>query len=317
MSEKQNGIKCQYRSCLNEENKTSKMLKKIVEKLKSGTLIETIKYRLSPETIAYRREINQWNQVIKGKDFIPYVYDNDINLKLYSDSIFSRIIHKGGFEEEELTYYKKYIKEGYVVLDIGANIGLHVLYASKLVGANGRVYAFEPVKKTYNRLVENIGLNRFKNINHFNLAISDTNGESSITTSLDGFDAWNSMAGTPGVQGKNFVKEVIKTQTLDDFIAQHIGDKKIDLIKIDTEGWEWNVLMGGSNYLKNNSPDLMVEYAAGIMENFDRKLVDVFDKLTEYGYKVYHYNHLKDTFHILQRDEKFEGYNIIASKSNL
>jgi FkbM family methyltransferase len=288
------------------------MIKKIWQHLKNGTLLEAFRGRF--RAIKHRRKMKEWNSLTQGKEYIPYTFDNDIHLNLYSDSILCRVIYEGHFETEELTYYKRYIKEGDVILDIGSNIGLHALYASKLAGIKGQVYAFEPVRKTYTRFVENIELNRFKNIKHFQLAISDESGEAEITTSTDGHDAWNSMAVPSNEEQKNSIREKIRTETLDHFISMNLGATKIDFIKIDTEGWELNVLKGGENYLKNNDPIIMVEYAVDIAKNFNRNLEDIYDILTKYGFKLYKYNHLKDSFRIVERHEKLVEANVFASK---
>lgn len=282
------------------------MLKKILHHLLKGNLLGAIRYKL---------DVKKWNRFTEGKVVVPYTFDNDIQLKLYTDSKFSRIINSNTFEEEELTFFRNFIRPNDTVLDIGANIGLHALFAAKLVGENGMVCAFEPVHKTYNRLSENVAANRFTNIRVFNQAISSKTGTSVITTSLDGFDAWNSMAGRSHETGENFVDEEIKTQTLDDFIAEHLTEKKIDFIKIDTEGWEPHVLRGGSKFLSENSPLIMIEYADGICKNFGVSLNEIYDLLTGFGFTILKYNHLNNSFRHVRREEKFTEANVIATKN--
>lgn len=62
------------------------------------------------------------------------------------------------YERNEIEYLKRYIKPGDVVLDIGANIGNHTVYFSRICKA-GKVYSFEPVKSTYDVLERNVQLN--------------------------------------------------------------------------------------------------------------------------------------------------------------
>lgn len=292
------------------------MLKKIWRHLKSGTLISALRTRFSPAGIKQRKMLAEWNRVARKSESIIYTYDNAIKLKLYTNNALSRVIFDGSFEEEELTYYKRYIKKGYTILDIGANIGLHALYSAYLTGTSGFVHCFEPVESTYKRLEENLALNNFTNIKSYNLAISDKSGTSTIVTTHAGYDAWNSMA----MEFKDQIStkvEQIKTMTLDDFIMTFLKGKKVDFIKIDTEGWELNILLGGCEFLKTNSPVIMIEYAEDILKQFNRKLEDIYDKLTEYGYKLYKYNHEDDTFRQISRNEKFGVANIIATKEAL
>ena len=65
----------------------------------------------------------------------------------------------GSFEPRTLRLYRKIIKPGQTVLDIGANVGSHTLPFAKLVGNSGRVVAFEPTAFAYGKLVVNIALN--------------------------------------------------------------------------------------------------------------------------------------------------------------
>jgi len=69
-----------------------------------------------------------------------------------------------GYEKNETKLFKKYIKENMGVIDIGANIGYYSLLAAKLVGKNGKVYAFEPETANYKMLLKNIEINGYKNI---------------------------------------------------------------------------------------------------------------------------------------------------------
>lgn len=80
----------------------------------------------------------------------------------------------GTYEKGTLQIMRFILKEGSAFLDGGANIGFMSLYASKLVGPQGKVFAFEPYPETYNKLLENLGLNTtqimFKHFNsHFQM----------------------------------------------------------------------------------------------------------------------------------------------------
>lgn len=66
-------------------------------------------------------------------------------------------------------------KPGFIVLDIGANIGAHALCLARIVGESGKVFAFEPTDYAYQELVCNISLNQFKNIVPIKIVLSDRN----------------------------------------------------------------------------------------------------------------------------------------------
>ena len=92
---------------------------------------------------------------VKMFGFKLYVNPND---KVLSDSI----IRDGIWEKEETEFVKSYIKRNWVVLDIGANIGYFTLIFSKLVGKNGKVFAFEPDPDNFEILKRNIVENHIK-----------------------------------------------------------------------------------------------------------------------------------------------------------
>src|SRR5207302_10135517 len=79
------------------------------------------------------------------------------------------------YERDVVTVMEHFCHPGWCVLDIGANIGAHTLRFAKRVGPMGKVYAFEPTDYAYCKLVHYVYLNSFKNIDTFQLALSDSN----------------------------------------------------------------------------------------------------------------------------------------------
>ncbi len=83
----------------------------------------------------------------------------------------------GGYENVETQLFESHIKEGDVVLDLGANIGYFTLIAAKLVGVNGKVYAFEPDPTNFSFLKRNVEINNYKNVVCEQKAVSNENGK--------------------------------------------------------------------------------------------------------------------------------------------
>ena len=122
------------------------------------------------------------------------------------------------YEPYETELFKKLIKSGMVVVDIGANIGYYTLLAAKLVGNNGRVYAFEPEPTNYRFLIKNIELNRYKNIKLIQKAVSDKHGKARIF--LDKHNLGMHSLAEANIQEKAGFMEV-EMVTLDDFFKKH------------------------------------------------------------------------------------------------
>jgi len=146
--------------------------------------------------------------------------------------------------ETTLTHlFEKHVKTGDIVYDIGANTGYFTLLSSVLVGNGGKVYAFEPAKKVFKLLKKHIKINRYKNVDIFNKAISDKNGVGFFDT---GDGIWTGKISTKG----EYEVEIVK---LDDFVLKN-NISLPNIIKIDVEGEELNVLKGAKNLLTECSP---------------------------------------------------------------
>ncbi|MEI7482791.1 MAG: FkbM family methyltransferase [Elusimicrobiota bacterium] len=139
-----------------------------------------------------------------------------------------------------------------VVADAGANIGLFSLYACAR-GA-GRIYAFEPVRETYAILKSNIAANHLeKVVLAVNAALGAKQGAAKIKYCTRGEGSAMIAEGNAGVNvGLVYESErKVKVLALDDAIR-----RKVDLIKIDVEGYEGNVLLGAANLIRKHKPVL-------------------------------------------------------------
>lgn len=225
-----------------------------------------------------QRKNEKWSNLFQGSDKIVFSI-KDLKLNLYKDSILSRFIYDG-FEKEEVDFVLKTLNEDDIFIDIGSNIGLFSILASRKVGDKGQVICFEPAPKTYERLLENVELNQLKNIKAINLGLSDSEGELKFYYSDSGFDAWNSFA--PDYRLKKSM--VVKTSTLDKELGE-INKSQVKLVKIDVEGWEKFVIKGGTLFFQNYSPIVIVEFTEENTFNAGYSVHDIFTELEKLGYE--------------------------------
>ena len=85
----------------------------------------------------------------------------------------SALLYDGSYEEAEMALMKSVIKEGWTVLDVGANFGWYASHFSKYVGEKGRVFAFEPIPATFEGLQKNIAFNHAENVTVINRALGE------------------------------------------------------------------------------------------------------------------------------------------------
>jgi len=188
---------------------------------------------------------------------------------------FQSYILSSSWEELTTEMFKKVVKEGDVVVDLGANIGYFTLLAARLVGKKGKVYAFEPGPINYSLLLKNIELNGYDNIVAVQRAVSDVTGK--VRFFLDKKDTGAHTMYQPCSKG-DFIE--VESVTLDEFFK----DKKhlINVIKMDVEGAEMAAFSGMGRIIRENKNlKMFVEfYFPGIRnsgnspEEFARRLIE-------------------------------------------
>lgn len=232
----------------------------------------------------YRAKQNRkYNLSFGGNSFFVHTIDNNLQIRLYKDSLLSKIIYDG-FEKEEFDFVKKTLSFGDIFIDLGANIGLFSLLASKCVGRDGKVIAFEPAPVIYKRFMENVHLNKLENIDARNIGLSNEKGELKFYVSENGYDAWNSFA--PSIDNKLQNQISVQVSTLDHEL-ELLEMSKIKLVKIDVEGWEKFVLSGGTHFFKQYKPIVMVEFTDENTINAGYYASDIYDIMVSFGYEWY------------------------------
>jgi len=171
------------------------------------------------------------------------------------------VYYQGTYEAGTLYVLSNLLRPGDIFLDVGANIGLVSLVASQLVGLPGRVYAFEPVPGTIALLEQNIALNNAGSI----CVEASALGAADETRQFYEHLEVNRGAASLVPFGKTPSSGVARVTTLDAFVHRTGLERRIRAIKIDVEGWEAEVLLGGRNTLAESAaPVLIVEYSTNV-----------------------------------------------------
>ena len=200
------------------------------------------------------------------------------------DLLQNDILIKNNFVEfNVLEDIDKHLNYDSVVLDIGANIGNHSIYWGKITKVR-KIYAFEPVLSTYHILEKNVELNNLSNkIKIFNIGL----GDKTTYARINNFDP-NNIGGTSLKEDK--INGDMKIYALDD-IDDIKNEVKIDLIKIDVEGFEKHVLNGGRHTIMKHYPIVFIESFPG-EDNYNY----TYNFFKEIGYSepimVHHFHYL-------------------------
>jgi anaerobic magnesium-protoporphyrin IX monomethyl ester cyclase len=186
------------------------------------------------------------------------------------------------FEDGEQRFLMQFLEIGMTVLDIGAHHGLYTLLASKKVGSQGQVIAFEPSPRELRRLRWHLLLNRCRNIRVEPYALSSAEGIAELFVCLGRETGCNSLR-LPAVS-ESIKKVSVSVTTLDSYL-QRKGIDKVDFIKIDVEGAELGVLKRAIGLLTSSKPIIMCELADVRTQPWGYRSVEIYDLLEACGYR--------------------------------
>lgn len=212
------------------------------------------------------------------------------------------------FEPYETAVVKQLLKEGDIVLDIGANIGYYTLLFSRLVGEIGKVYAFEPDPSNYQLLQKNIISNNIKNTVLFNKGVSNKSGASTLFLCSGNKGMHRAY---PSILCDD--KIPIEMVMLDE--ETNILNHKIDFLKIDIEGFEYQALQGMKKILKNNQElKILTEFSPTAIVESGYDPSDYLDLLEEYDFTIYSVENLKSPINTAELRKELKIIVSIAKK---
>ena len=206
------------------------------------------------------------------------IIETDVRFKIGTLNDF--IVFSGIWEpqvQKVFNFYKKM-----VFLDIGAHIGKYSVRAGTKIGKEGKIIAIEPNKNNFELLVQNLKLNQVKNCIPLNIAAYIKDSE--IQLFIGPESVQHSIKENSGRGSKK-----VKARALDN-VLKELKIDKLDLIKIDVEGAEYEVIKGLEKTLTNQSPKLFLE----ILKTDQQKVLDYIYTL---GYKkevLYQLSSFKD-----------------------
>lgn len=215
---------------------------------------------------------------IKGINFVfDFAYDPAI-----------RHMYCGDYESQTIKIMKRFLHRGDIFIDIGANIGYLSAVAAGLVGINGQVHCFEPAPKQFSRLRNIVLLNKEYNIKVNQFALGEESGTAKLSITNLANIGWNTIV--PGFMSQETTKESVDVfiRRFDDYAYKN-SLKKVSLVKIDTEGFEFPVLKGFSGFFKNAStlPVILCEIAPSAYSFLGYTLSQLFEYMKYYSYEAF------------------------------
>jgi FkbM family methyltransferase len=210
----------------------------------------------------------------------------------------------GSFAITEINFFEKIINKGDIVIEIGTNIGTHTIPISKFI-ENGKLICFEPQKDIFMILCTNIVINKCDNVIAYNYAISNTNKSVEIKRiryntgqeSLIDLEEGNDIFKEAKIKKIKYFKELNKLE-------------KINFIKIDAEGMEYEILNELQNLISKHKPKIFLE--------FYNNQESILNLLYENNYNIYQFftNYNQYNTDNIKLENKTSDHNIYAVHTN-
>ncbi len=188
------------------------------------------------------------------------------------------ILYRHYYDKKTQLYYKRLVRNGDIVFDIGANMGSMTIPLANHAGPTGRVFSFEPGPVLFKRLETNVMLNpRLKErIECVQLGLSNQKGSLFWREEMSTVNRGNAYLSNDKTGTRVDIIE------LDTFVMKR-NIQKLDFMKIDVEGMELEVIQGGANSIARFLPIILFETEP----EFHEKTAQVFKILSDLSYKFF------------------------------
>jgi FkbM family methyltransferase len=236
---------------------------------------------------------------------LAYKYWPSLYKKRYYKTLGS--LSTGNFKcEPELLLIHQLLKDDSVFVDIGTNKGIYLYQAEKVI-KSGKIIGFEPNKSLVNYIKP-----LFPNVKLFPLAASSSTGTAVLHIPKKGEGLQDTRASLEDM-GENVAKVEIEMITLDDW-AKEENVSKIDLVKIDVEGHEFDTIKGCKAILETIKPTFIIEIE---LRHAKYPINEIFDFISGFGYDVFYFDRKTlslQPFEVsqmedFQRDEYLNDFN--------
>lgn len=204
------------------------------------------------------------------------------------------ILRRGYWEPAETEFFVRHLKPGGFVIDAGANFGHYALVASNIVGEAGLVIAFEPFPPNYNLLKANADLQPLKNIIAEQAGLSSASGTLDLITDEDnpGGHSFN-----PNLIWKAGAKVSVPVHALDDYLREKNVSRPLDILKSDTQGYEWRLISGARKTILRDRPIVLCEVAPHALAEIGDSHHELLRFFEEADYAILLVNRSTETLH--------------------
>lgn len=226
------------------------------------------------------------------------------------------LVSRKEITQGKVDFFKHFVPEGSMCIDIGANIGEYTVSMALAVGKSGLVVSFDPNPMVFNVLKTNSELNVDKtNIKPFNCAISETDEAFYYNSSEASFSNGGISTEAENRHGKFQLPEKIKGVVLETFLDTHFKEdlSRLKLIKVDTEGYDKEILKSIAPIIKKYKPAIIAECFPKLNK---AERIDLYQTIAQHDYDLHYLKGIDgkaDIVKITEDDmERWKHFDIYA-----
>lgn len=214
-----------------------------------------------------KRFVYYLNRIMRKSLIAEKVQGSKMLLNLKNKGIQTDLFLHGIREPEATKFFQGILKPNMVVVDVGANVGYYTLMEARVCK---KVYAIEPEPTNYKALQYNIKMNKYENVKTLMAAAGARN--STALLNISSTSNWHKI-GDRGIP--------VQLVTIDSLL----NGKRVDLVRMDVEGYELNVLKGMTETLRY-PVTLFLEVHRDFLKAYGQSLEELFEFLTVYKFYV-------------------------------
>jgi FkbM family methyltransferase len=197
-----------------------------------------------------------------------------------ADFVHADVFWLGRKDYYDVYHLQKFLQPGHVFFDVGANFGYYSLVLASRLNKQCVIHAFEPNPPTLARLRHHVAINGLQDAVHVhNLALSDQVGSAALATK-------EGNSGGAHVVDSDATSTLVQLTTLDAFCDEQ-RLTRLDAVKIDVEGFEERVLLGGRRTLSRWRPVLLLELEPARLRDKETSVEQVVRLLQELDYSLF------------------------------
>lgn len=197
-----------------------------------------------------------------------------------ADFVHADVFWLGRKDYYDVAHLERILQPGAVFFDIGANFGYYALTLGSRLNQQCEIHAFEPNPPTLARLRHHVAINGLQKVVHIHdVALSDQAGTAAVATK-------EGNSGGANIVDSDAKSTQVQLTTLDAFCDEQ-QLRRLDAVKIDVEGFEERVLLGGQRTLRRWRPVLLMELEPARLHDKQTSVERVVLLLQELGYELF------------------------------